>query len=66
MNHTYGEKPKKPSEAENSIELELGDILFITICFANSLGIDLTDAHDKVMHKFATRDADRWTKKDTD
>lgn len=66
VNHTYGEKPKKPSEAENSIELELGDILFITICFANSLGIDLTDAHDKVMHKFATRDADRWTKKDTD
>ncbi|MFD1178751.1 nucleotide pyrophosphohydrolase [Paenibacillus puldeungensis] len=66
VNHTYGEKPKKPSEAENSIELELGDILFITICFANSLGIDLADAHDKVMHKFATRDANRWTKKDTE
>ncbi|CAM4289335.1 hypothetical protein HMSSN036_82490 [Paenibacillus macerans] len=66
VNHTYGEKPKKPDEAENSIELELGDILFITICFANSLGIDLTEAHDRVMHKFATRDADRWTKKDTE
>ncbi|MCM3698135.1 nucleotide pyrophosphohydrolase [Paenibacillus macerans] len=66
VNHTYGEKPKKPEEAENSIELELGDILFITICFANSLGIDLTEAHDRVMHKFATRDADRWTKKNTE
>ncbi|MDU7474465.1 MAG: nucleotide pyrophosphohydrolase [Paenibacillus macerans] len=66
VNHTYGEKPKKPDEAANSIELELGDILFITICFANSLGIDLTEAHDRVMHKFATRDADRWTKKDTE
>ena len=66
VNHTYGEKPKKPDEAENSVELELGDILFITICFANSLGIDLTEAHDRVMHKFATRDADRWTKKDTE
>ncbi|MGG6309553.1 nucleotide pyrophosphohydrolase [Paenibacillus macerans] len=66
VNHTFGEKPKKADEPDNSIELELGDILFITICFANSLGIDLTAAHDKVMHKFATRDADRWTKKDTE
>ncbi|MBE9912868.1 nucleotide pyrophosphohydrolase [Paenibacillus donghaensis] len=66
VNHNFGEKPKKSTEEENSIELELGDILFITICFANSLGIDLTEAHDKVMHKFNTRDANRWTKKDTE
>jgi NTP pyrophosphatase (non-canonical NTP hydrolase) len=66
VNHRFGEKPKKPEEAESSIELELGDILFITICFANSLGIDLTEAHDKVMHKFNTRDANRWTKLNTD
>lgn len=66
VNHEFGEKPKKASEAENSIELELGDILFITICFANSLGIDLAQAHDKVMHKFNTRDANRWTPKNTD
>ncbi|MFD2612045.1 nucleotide pyrophosphohydrolase [Paenibacillus gansuensis] len=66
VNHTYGEKPKKPDEADNSIELELGDILFITVCFANSLGIDLTEAHDKVMHKFNTRDANRWTKVNTE
>jgi len=26
----------------------------------------LTAAHDKVMHKFNTRDAGRWTKKDAD
>lgn len=66
VNHQFGEKPKKADEADNSIELELGDILFITICFANSLGIDLTEAHNKVMHKFSTRDADRWTKINTD
>jgi NTP pyrophosphatase (non-canonical NTP hydrolase) len=65
VNHRFGEKPKKPDEADNSIEMELGDVLFIIICFANSLGVDLTEAHDRVMHKFATRDADRWTKKDT-
>ncbi|MEO3945178.1 nucleotide pyrophosphohydrolase [Gorillibacterium sp. CAU 1737] len=66
VNHTYGEKPKKPDEEENSIEMELGDILFITICFANSLGIDLTEAHDKIMHKFNTRDANRWTRVNTE
>lgn len=66
VNHQYGEKPKKADEADNSIELELGDILFITVCFANSLGIDLTEAHDKVMNKFNTRDADRWTRKNVE
>lgn len=66
VNHLYGEKPKKRDEADNSIEMELGDILFIVLCYANSLGIDLTDTHQKVMDKFNTRDADRWTKKNTD
>ncbi|WP_336786742.1 nucleotide pyrophosphohydrolase [Paenibacillus sp. MMO-177] len=63
VNHYYGEKPKKPNEEENSIEMELGDILFILSCFANSLNIDLTEAHNKVMNKFNTRDANRWTRK---
>ncbi|ALS27794.1 nucleotide pyrophosphohydrolase [Paenibacillus cisolokensis] len=66
VNHLYGEKPKKADEADNSIEMELGDLLFIIICFANSLQIDLTEAHNKVMHKFATRDANRWTKKNAE
>lgn len=66
VNHRYGEKPKKSTEAENSIELELGDILFITICFANSLGIDLAKAHEQVLHKFQTRDAERWTRINTE
>lgn len=61
VNHLYGEKPKKITEADNSIELELGDILFITICFANSLGIDLNESFDQVMLKFQTRDKNRWT-----
>ncbi|XEC92721.1 nucleotide pyrophosphohydrolase [Paenibacillus tarimensis] len=66
VNHSYGEKPKKPEEADNSIEMELGDILFILSCFANSLGLDLTEAHNKVMNKFNTRDANRWTRKNTE
>lgn len=64
VNHQYGEKPKKSTETEKTIEEELGDILFVTICFANSLNIDLQTAHEKVMDKFTTRDKDRWTKKE--
>lgn len=62
VNHYYGEKPKKASEKENTIEEELGDMLFVLICFANSLNIDLEEAHNRVMEKFNTRDKNRWTR----
>ncbi|MBD1381683.1 nucleotide pyrophosphohydrolase [Metabacillus arenae] len=62
INHTYGEKPKKASEKEKAIEEELGDVLFVLICLANSLNINLDRAHDLVMDKFQTRDKNRWTK----
>lgn len=64
INHQFGEKPKKSTEPDNSIEEELGDVLFVAICLANSLGIDLQTAHDRVMEKFNVRDKDRWTKKE--
>ncbi|NWN96196.1 MAG: nucleotide pyrophosphohydrolase, partial [Bacillus sp. (in: Bacteria)] len=63
VNHYYGEKPKKSTEKEKTIEEEVGDMLFVLICFANSLEIDLEEAHNRVMEKFKTRDANRWTKK---
>ena len=62
INHFYGEKPKKIDEGEKTVEEELGDVLFIVICFANSLGIDMQEAFDRIMHKFNTRDKDRWTR----
>ncbi|WAA13746.1 nucleotide pyrophosphohydrolase [Fervidibacillus halotolerans] len=62
VNHYYGEKPKKPTEEEKTIKEELGDLLFVIICMANSLHIDLEEAHNEVMEKFATRDANRWTR----
>jgi NTP pyrophosphatase (non-canonical NTP hydrolase) len=64
INHYYGEKPKKKSEKEKTIEEEMGDLLFVLICFDNSLNIDLQQAHDLVMEKFNTRDKNRWTRKD--
>ncbi|MCP1123191.1 nucleotide pyrophosphohydrolase [Bacillus rhizoplanae] len=62
INHYYGEKPKKSTEKERTIEEELGDVLFVMICMANSLNIDLETAHNIVMEKFNTRDKDRWTR----
>ncbi|HLR74836.1 MAG TPA: nucleotide pyrophosphohydrolase [Virgibacillus sp.] len=63
VNHYYGEKPKKQSEPEQTIEEELGDILFVLTCFANSLDIDLSEAFHLTMNKIETRDKDRWTRK---
>ncbi|MBS4173258.1 nucleotide pyrophosphohydrolase [Bacillus sp. FJAT-49736] len=63
INHYYGEKPKKNTEKEKTIEEELGDLQFVIMCLANSLKIDLEEAHNQVMHKFNTRDKDRWTRK---
>ncbi|MFB4160745.1 nucleotide pyrophosphohydrolase [Geomicrobium sp. JSM 1781026] len=62
INHVYGEKPKKNEEADKKIEEEMGDILFVLICFANSLDVDLSESFDEIMHKFNTRDKDRWTR----
>ncbi len=59
--HVYGEKPKKPDEPPGSIALEIGDILFVLGCFANSLGIDLEKAFTDVLAKYRVRDAKRWT-----
>ncbi|HEY4602497.1 MAG TPA: nucleotide pyrophosphohydrolase [Cerasibacillus sp.] len=63
VNHYYGEKPKKASEQEKTIEEELGDMLFVLTCFANSLEIDLSQAFEQSMTKIETRDKDRWTRK---
>lgn len=64
INHTYGEKPKKATEEEKSIEEEIGDILFVLACFTNSLQLDLSKAFHESMSKFKTRHKDRWTKKE--
>lgn len=64
VNHSYGEKPKKDTEEDGSIEEELGDIIFVLACFANSLNIDLSEAYDLSINKIETRDKDRWTRRD--
>ncbi len=61
LNHSYGHKPKKATEAPGEIALEVADIIFVLVCLCNSLGIDLGQAFERVMEKYDRRDGDRWT-----
>lgn len=61
LNHRYGDKPKKDSEPESDIALELADILFVLIAIANEQGIDLGAAFERTLEKYRTRDGQRWT-----
>ncbi|MCS5431716.1 nucleotide pyrophosphohydrolase, partial [Staphylococcus aureus] len=60
INHFYGEKKKKDSEAANTVKAELGDNLFVLLCIANSLDIDMTESFNETMDKFNTRDKNRF------
>ena len=64
INHRYGEKTKKPEEPPGDLAMELADILFILICYCNSLHIDLEEAFTRVMAKYRARDSARWTRKE--
>ena len=63
INHYYGEKQKKDSEEDNTVKAELGDKLFVLLCIANSLNIDMTDSFNETMKKFNTRDKNRFERK---
>jgi NTP pyrophosphatase (non-canonical NTP hydrolase) len=63
VNHRFGQKTKKKSEADGDLGMEMADILFVLICMANREGIDLQAAFDRMMEKVESRDKDRWTKK---
>lgn len=63
LNHLYGDKPKKTTEAQQELPEELADVLFALICLANSHAIDLDEALRQVIEKSTTRDKDRFAKK---
>jgi NTP pyrophosphatase (non-canonical NTP hydrolase) len=63
VNHRFGQKTKKASEAEGDLGMEMADILFVLICMANREGIDLQEAFDRMMEKVEARDEHRWKKK---
>lgn len=60
INHEYGPKKKKSAEPAQDVGEELADILFASICLANSLHIDLDESFQKVMDKVYRRDSNRF------
>lgn len=61
--HRYGGKKPKPGEAPGDAGEEIADAIFVLVCMANSLDVDLDEAFEKMMAKIRTRDAERWTRK---
>jgi NTP pyrophosphatase (non-canonical NTP hydrolase) len=59
VNHQYGPKKKKPEEAGQDFEDEIGDILYALACFANTHDIDLDTALARSHKKVVERDANR-------
>lgn len=63
INHRYGPKKKKSTEDVKDIGIEIADVIFTSVCLANSLGIDLDESWSEVMDKCYGRDKDRFEKK---
>ena len=60
-NHRFGPKKKKPSERDQDLAAELGDLLWILLCMANQQGIDMDAAFSRTMRKVRVRDGGRFT-----
>jgi NTP pyrophosphatase (non-canonical NTP hydrolase) len=60
VNHLYGQKPKKDSEAVQELGEEIADILYTLVCLANREGVDLQRSFDGVMDKLQARDRNRF------
>jgi len=59
MSRTFGDQSFKGTEKDQSIADELADVLFVVICLANQMGIDLTEALQENLKKKTERDRDR-------
>ncbi|MDQ3283966.1 MAG: nucleotide pyrophosphohydrolase [Acidobacteriota bacterium] len=61
--HQYGGKKPKPGEEIGDAGGEIADALFVLVCLANSLDIDLDEKFGQMMEKYRKRDGERWTRK---
>lgn len=64
----YGDQSLKPAEKnidiKEAIEDEMTDILWVLLCLANQMQIDLTKGFDKNILKKTNRDHSRHTKRE--
>jgi len=63
INRQYGQqsfkKGEKPSCVQSEIADELADVIFIAICLANQMNIDMDEAFHRNLIKKKTRDSKR-------
>ena len=64
LSYHVGFKKLKSGETADEVEDELCDVIFVAVCLANSMSIDLDVAFAAAMKKYRVRDANRWTRKD--
>jgi len=63
LSHDAGFKKPKSGEDKGDVAEELSDLIFVAVCMANSMDIDLDEAFTAAMTKYRVRDKDRWTRK---
>lgn len=56
---TYGEQSFKDSDKNKNLSDEMADVLWVLLCMANQMGVDLTDAFIKNLEKKTFRDKTR-------
>jgi len=61
--HRHGGKKPKPGEPEGDLGEEIADAMFVLICMANSMNVELDEAFAAMMAKYRERDSERWTRK---
>ena len=60
VSYRFGEKKPKPGEQPDDVADELSDLIFVAVCLANSMQINLDDAWKDLLTKLYQRDAGRW------
>ena len=60
VSHKHGEKRPKPGEDPGDVSDEIGDLLFVLVCLANSEGIKLDESWAVLLKKLYGRDKERW------
>ncbi len=67
MVRKYGDQSLKPSEEgidmKEAIQDEMTDILWVLLCLANQMDIDMTEGIKKNIEKKTRRDSDRHTRR---
>lgn len=56
---TYGEQSFKPTDPKKEMADEMADVLWVLLCMANQMEIDLTTAFAQNMDKKTQRDKER-------